>query len=134
MKREWFKTQKEYDRASLMHPKAQEVLVFTVEWLISKGHKAAYYITETVTTPDEDKKFNRVSDTHRTRRAFDVSTKGMSLELINDLMTALNKKFGPLGAISQGKPRLVIYHNSGYGWHFHVQLNRSFALPVIAQF
>lgn len=134
MDRKYFKTQANFDRFGELAPKMQAIAQFAVDYLIGKGFHAPYYITETVTTAEEDQALARVSDTHRTRRAIDLATAGMSLDLIHDLMDALNAKYGSLGAIVHGAPVLVVYHNSGHGWHFHIQLNRSFALPEIARF
>jgi hypothetical protein len=127
----YFKTELAYKRQQFLNPKMQEIMKYAIYYLTSRGHFVAYYVTETVTTSKEDKLLNRASDTHRTCRAIDMATAGMKIELINDLIDALNSKYGALGAVSQGKPRLVVYHNSGHGWHFHIQLNRTFALPSI---
>lgn len=128
--RKYFKTDLIYDRQKYWHPKMSEIAQFIINYLTVKKHEQIVF-TETVTTKAEDEALNRVSDTHRTRRALDLSTKGMSLELIQELMEALKAAFGDLGAVVHGKPVIVIYHNSGHNWHFHVQLNRTFALMEI---
>lgn len=123
----YFKTQNNYSRFPSLAPLMRDIAVFAINWLQARGVYKEYYITETCTTLKEDQALNRVSDTHRTCRAIDLSTSGLSLDQINGLIDVLNAKYGQHGALVHGKPMLVIYHNNGNGWHFHIQLNRSFA-------
>jgi hypothetical protein len=67
----------------------------------------------------------RISKSHEEGRAFDASTKQMTQEQIDNCISFMNEKVGFLGAYSKSdkKQRVVIYHNSGNGYHLHFQVH-----------
>lgn len=67
---------------------------------------------------------NSVSSSHQTGRAIDFSSSGWSLEKINEIVKIINLENKDIAAISfkSGKPTAIIWHNSGYGNHFHLQV------------
>lgn len=88
--------------------------------------------TESVTSVFEDGKLKRVSSTHRDGRALDVSTKGWSQKYIDEAIKFLNDGYGHFAATGpRGEKRLVVYHDSGTGFHLHIQINKQFSLPMI---
>lgn len=126
-----FKTQTIRSRLRYMHPRALELMFEMIEFCLQNGVDPE--VTETVTTPAEDKELNRVSDSHPEGRAFDLRTVDWSREFLRKFLNHFNTKYSrPLGAISKstGQANLIIHHDTGRGEHCHVQLNRSFALPV----
>ena len=88
-------------------------------------------ITATVSTRNEDRELKRESDTHRTRRAFDVRTGDLPDEIVAELCSVFRKKFGRFGAVASAVPSLIVYRPHGTGPHLHVQLSRKYALPEI---
>lgn len=88
-------------------------------------------LTATVSTIEEDKILNRESDTHRTRRAFDVRTKDLPESLIAEMCAFLRKKHNRHGAMVKGTPELIVYKPHGTGPHLHIQINRKYALKPI---
>lgn len=96
-----------------------------------KNYGIELTITATVSTSDEDKALGRVSDTHRTRRAFDVRTSGLPESFIAELIGVFNKKYGKYGAVASAIPQLIVNKPHGSGPHLHVQLNRKYALKEI---
>lgn len=88
-------------------------------------------ITTTVSTKSEDKELNRVSDTHRTRRAFDIRTGDLPDELVAELCSVFRKKYGRFGAVTSALPSLIVYRPHGTAMHLHVQISRKYALPEI---
>jgi hypothetical protein len=88
-------------------------------------------VTATVSTSAEDKLLERVSDTHRSRRAFDVRTSNLEEDQIADLMEYTNLRYGKYGAIASALPKLIVSKPHGSGPHLHIQLSRKFALPEI---
>src|SRR5690606_13475271 len=123
-----FKTDLIKRRFEKMHPQAQEILLEMIAWADANGVQAI--VTETATTYAEDLALKRVSATHREGRAFDISTKGWQTVEIIAFQQFFNPRYGHLGAVSPstGQERLIVHHNAGTGEHFHVQLNRSFAV------
>lgn len=120
-----FKTQKAAEGFELMRPKAQEIAKEMAEWSL-KVHGVELVFTETVSTLGEDQELGRVSDTHRTGRAFDIRTAGLSKEFIHDFIQYFTTLYGRLGAVSgkTKKPNLIHYKPHGTGPHFHVQIRR----------
>lgn len=124
----WFKTPKIAERERFLHPFARQLLDEMRTWCLQ--HHIPFLVTETVTTAEEDNALDRVSASHRECRAFDLSVRGWSALAVESFRTHFTAKYGSLGAIGKesGEPRLLVYHNTGRGLHFHVQLNRSYAL------
>jgi hypothetical protein len=118
-----FKTEKARLGFSKMHPTAQRIAMLMEIWARDRG--VELFVTETFTTEAEDKALKRQSDTHRTGRAFDIRTKDLTPEFIEDFleyfMTLYNKKYG---AVGKDGPCLIVYRPHGSGPHFHVQIRR----------
>jgi hypothetical protein len=108
-----------------MHPKTIEVAKFMDNWC-QKNYKIELTITSTVSTGKEDRELQRISDTHRTGRAFDVRTKDLPDELVAELCSVTRKEYGTLGAVASGNYSLIVYKPHGTFQHLHVQLNRKF--------
>lgn len=72
------------------------------------------------------------STTHQEGRALDLSVIGWSKEAIDALAKYLNDKYAAkIGTSPAGKPPLVcVYHNNGNGWHFHLQVRRTYKAIV----
>lgn len=107
-----------------MRPVAQSLAKEMDEWAKAQGVDLVF--TATATTLEEDRKLGRVSDTHRTGRAFDIRTSGLSQEFIHDFIQYFTTLYPNLGAVSgkSGKPNLIHYKPHGTGPHFHVQIRR----------
>lgn len=124
-----FKTDTVKDRFYLLHPMAVKIAMEMDQYAQEK-YNIELTITSSVTTPQEDKELNRVSDTHRTRRAWDIRTKDLPDSLIAELCSVFRKKYGKLGAVSNGQANLIVYRPHGTGPHLHCQLNRKHSLPI----
>ena len=112
-----------------MHPLVLMLMGEMTAWAWSQ--RLPVVITETFTTLDEDLALKRVSSTHREGRAFDMSTKGWSQNSIDQFIELFSKKYqGVAAQTSDGKPLLILHHDSGHGDHFHVQLNRAYSIFV----
>lgn len=109
---------------------AQIICIEMDEW--SKlNYGVELTVTETVSTHEEDTKVGRMSDTHRTRRAWDIRTRDLPESLIAELIVFTNKKYGKYGAIVGHHPQLIVYKPHGTGPHLHCQLSRVNALKEI---
>lgn len=83
-------------------------------------------VTGALSTAQEDKKLKRVSTSHREGRAFDLRSRDFSETQRKDFIKHFTDKYGKLGALSAStkKPTLIVYHDSGQGLHFHVQVRK----------
>lgn len=125
-----FKTKEVEERFKDMADLAQRIANEMDLWSQEK-YKIELTITATTSTTAEDKELERVSDTHRTRRAFDVRVGDLPDELIAELCSVFRKKYGRFGAITTAIPSLIVFKPHGTAAHLHVQLSRKYALPEI---
>lgn len=124
-----FKTDRIRERAQFLHQKMCEVINDMAEWAQANG--CPFEITDAVSTPAEDHALARVSETHRTGRAFDLSTHGWDDAKAATFCEHFEEEYAQVAAISAktGKRELILRHEVGnHGDHFHVQLSRSFAI------
>jgi len=123
-----FKTPEVEARFKDLHPMAQKIATEMDEWSV-KNYQTELTITATCSTTKEDKELGRVSNTHRTRRAWDIRTRDLSEEHIAKLCSYFRKKYNKHGAITDGGAQLIVYKPHGSGPHLHCQLNRTYMLP-----
>lgn len=124
-----FKTPEVEKRFYNMHPEAQK-LAYEMDKFASSHFNIELVITATVSTQEEDYKLNRVSDSHRTGRAFDIRTRDLPDSFIAQLIHHFKKLYNKShGAIANGRPSLIVNKPHGSGPHLHVQLNRSYTWP-----
>jgi hypothetical protein len=126
-----FKDTKAQDRFKDMNPFAQQIATDMDEWA-QKNYKIELTITATVSTIAEDKELQRQSDTHRSRRAWDIRVIDLPESLIAELCAVFRKKYGRHGALVGGAAQLIVYKPHGSGPHLHCQLSRKYSLPTIA--
>lgn len=125
-----FKTSEVEERFSLMHPQVQKLAQEMDEWTKEK-YDIELTLTATTSNADEDKLLGRVSDTHRTGRAFDIRTSDLPDTLIAEFCAYFRKKYNnKLGALTGESRQLIVYKPHGTGPHLHVQLNRTFTRRV----
>ena len=126
--RKYFKTDFNAEGFSKLHPKMQEIAEYAVKMSLDLGVKEPM-ITETRTTVEIDKALGRVSESHSQGRAIDFRTWNMSESQLKSLNGLLTVKYGNIGALTKlGTRQLVVYHDIGKGPHFHIQIDRSFAV------
>lgn len=113
-----------------MNKLAQTIATEMDQWS-QKNYGIELTITATVSSHNEDKELGRVSDTHRTRRAWDIRTRELPDSLIAEMIAAINKKYGKYGAVASAIPQLIINKPHGNGPHLHCQLNRKYALKEL---
>lgn len=125
-----FKTPEVEERFKDMVTMAQRIAEDMALWSM-ENYNIEITITATTSTTAEDKELQRMSDTHRTRRAFDVRTGDLPDEMVAELCAVFRKKYGRFGAVNTATPSLIVYKPHGTGPHLHVQLSRNYALPEI---
>jgi hypothetical protein len=122
-----FKSDVARNRYHCMHSHCIEIAEDMAEWC--EERKVPFVITETVSTPGEDLKLQRVSSTHRTGRAFDISLRGWLEKAICEFMDHFEDRYKHLAAIGKktGEPELLVRH-IGTADHIHVQIGVPFAI------
>jgi hypothetical protein len=123
-----FKTSEVENRFKDLHPQAQKIATEMDEWSV-KNFQKELTLTTTCSTKVEDKLLNRVSDTHRTRRAWDIRVSDLSEDHIAQMCAYFRKQYKRLGAITSSGAELIVYKPHGTGPHLHCQLNRNYILP-----
>lgn len=94
-------------------------------WALNRGVTLVF--TATYSTAEEDKKIGRVSDTHRTGRAFDIRTRGLDPEFLKDFIDHFNTLYrSEMGAVTKNGPVLIVDKTHGTGPHLHVQIRRDY--------
>ena len=123
-----FKTPEVEERFQDMHPLAQKIATEMDEWSV-KNFEKELTLTTTCSSKAEDKLLNRVSDTHRTRRAWDIRTKDLSDDHIAKMCAYFRLLYNKYGAKVENQAQLIVYRPHGSGPHLHCQLNRTYSLP-----
>lgn len=106
------------------------MILFLAALLYAKDNNLVCRITS---IKSDRKNVNSVSGTHEDGRAIDIgcrSEDGWTKIHINRLCYRLNRDYGDIAAISSKdlKPRAVVYHDSGYGAHLHLQVRPGISL------
>jgi hypothetical protein len=105
-----------------LHPLVKDIVKSVGEWSMAYDKKPIT-LTETLSTPERDKKLKRLSPAHSQGRAVDIRTIGMSKQKLILLMQTFSDKFKHLGYLSQsGQRRLMYYHDNGNGPHIHLAI------------
>ena len=128
MERKYFKTDKAHQGFLKCSPRLQEIMVDLVDYC-EKVLRVTPIFTETLTTAEVDKALGRVSVSHQQGRAFDMRTWNLTEDNLKAIAAWLRANFGNIGAFNKtGERQLVVHHDSGHGDHFHVQIDRVFAV------
>jgi len=107
---------------SKLHPLLIDLVKSVAAWSMAYDKKPIT-ITESLSTPERDKKLSRVSPAHSQGRAVDIRTIDMSKQKLVMLMQTFTEKYKHLGYLTQkGERRLMYYHNNGNGPHIHLAI------------
>ena len=98
-------------------------LLFVAVMRYCDDHKLPLRITSLI---NDRKDVMAKSSTHEEGRAFDISIDGWDKGNIIDFVEYMNKNYKNIAAISAQDlvPRAAIYHNTGSGYHIHLQTRR----------
>jgi len=122
-----FKNERDKELFYLLHPAL--IMIYTdLNWYAKSNYNIDLTITQTVTTKELDRKYNRVSDSHRTARAIDIRTKNIDLIILQDLIYYINNKWGYKKfhyMAKSGAKRLAYYHE-GTAEHIHLAIHKKY--------
>ncbi len=123
-----FKDNETAMRAHYLSSQIIEIMNDMADW--AKTHWLPFEVTSTVSTSEEDGCLSRVSSTHRTGRAFDLSIHGWVEPAISEFSKTFNSKYLHLAAVGSksGESELIVRHNNGNGDHIHVQIAKVFGV------
>ena len=126
----WIKHKKDHNRLLYIHPLLMLVLADARLWCEENG--LPFKITSTVSTLKEDKSLGRISSSHRTGRAADISVHDWDVYSISRFRDFFNEKYKDIAAVSSSNnhPILGVYHNSGHGDHIHIQIHAKYSLNI----
>lgn len=125
-----FKTPEIETRAFYLSGQCIEILNDMAEWC--KDHWLPLEVTAAVSTSEEDGCLSRVSATHRTGRAFDLSIHGWVEPAIGEFIKVFSDRYLHVAAIGgeTNEPELIVRHNNGNGDHMHVQIAKVFGVET----
>ena len=128
-----FKFGKDKKLFELLNPTLQQVIFDLSLWC--EDNDVPFKITETITTLKIDKALERVSASHRQRRAIDLSIKRWPEKQINIFQTLFNERYKNLASISlvDKVPRLIVLHGIGDNKHFHIAIHSRYAMEEIPE-
>lgn len=123
-----FKQPKQGNTLMYLHPLIVMVMFDMASWTFERG--IDFVVTDTISTVKKDAKLHRVSDAHRTMRAFDLRSRSFSDSELTDFLEYFNTKYIDIAQISysDGRPRLVVVHGEGYNRHMHIGLHSRFSI------
>lgn len=125
-----FKTPTVERRFNLMHPRAR-LLAWEMGTYAWRMWGWEIVLTTTVSSVEEDTELERVSDTHRTGRAFDIRTEHVDPERVRKLGQVFRLKYPSLGAVDKAnRNNLIVDKPHGSGPHLHVQIVRVYAVKI----
>lgn len=109
----------EVTREDLLIVSPAVLLIFSHFCLVAKNIKKPIVVTSIMSDGVE----GRISSSHKTGRAIDVSSHGWDRLECERMEAMLNDTYSNIGAISakDGNPHACVYHNKNTGWHFHLQ-------------
>lgn len=92
--------------------------------IFCRNYQMDYVITDIMSDSLEDKKLKRVSKSHSEGRAWDVRTHGWTDDFKMRFKTHFERVYKEWAAVSaaSGEKNLIVYHNSGFGHHAHIQI------------
>lgn len=109
---------------------AQRISTDMDSWL-QKAYGIELTITATTSTSSEDRLLGRKTDTHRTRRAWDIRTRNIDAHILEELKIYTLSKWGRYGAVVSNTPNLIKDKSQTDQPHWHCQLNRKYALKEL---
>jgi hypothetical protein len=107
------------------------VIVLIMADLVVFGMEHGIEITFTDSMSDvhEDTILDRQSDTHRTGRAFDLRTRGLSADQIDNIKSQFHMKYRRFAAVNKfGHHILIVDKSKTDKPHLHFQVHRSYGV------
>jgi hypothetical protein len=127
-----FKNKKDKELFFHLHP-ALLFIFMDMNWYSVTNFGESLVITDTISTPKEDKKLGRVSDSHQKAICIDIGVRNLNIFQVQELVKYINnkKEYENLKYLSYtGKKRIAYFHNNGNGDHIHTQINKKYSKEI----
>jgi hypothetical protein len=127
-----FKNEKDRMLFTLLHPAL--IMIYCDLYLYAKEkHNIELVITETITTPEHDKRLGRVSDSHTKGIALDIRANDLEKKVVKDLVEYINtrwvyKKYHYMAR--SGAMRLALDHGEGDNYHIHLAIHQKYGYNI----
>jgi hypothetical protein len=123
-----FKHKNQLETVVMMHPLIISVM-FDMAFYCSTRN-IPFVVTDTISTIKKDSKLGRISDSHRTMRAFDLRSKTFLPKQRIEFVSFFNEKYKDIASVSlsDNKPRLIVLHGTGENIHFHISIHSKFKI------
>ena len=123
-----FKQHNQENTLTLMHPLIVMIMFEMAAWCMTRGIK--FVVTDTISTLKKDKKLGRISDSHRTKRAFDLRSWTFLERELQEFIRHFNDKYASIASVSSSDnvSRLIVLHGEGDSIHMHIALHSRFSI------
>jgi hypothetical protein len=122
-----FKNKKDIKLFCSLHPIL--IMIYAdLFWYAKEKHNVELVITETVSTPKQDKKLGRVSKSHQFSAACDIRTKDLDVFVLEDILNYINnkKEYKKYHYLSRSGARRLAYYHIGSHEHIHLALHSKY--------
>lgn len=120
-----FKYKKDSQRVFYLHPLVA-IILFDMRYFFNE-RQMPFIVTSTVSTMAEDIKINRKHAQHRCGLAFDVATRSLPKEFVDELVNVFEYKYHDYKYLStSGIERLILVKDD----HLHIAIHSKYASEV----
>jgi hypothetical protein len=127
-----FKEEKDRMLFTLLHPAL--IMIYADAYTYAKEtHKIDLVITETITTPEHDKKIGRIGTAHTRGIAIDIRANNLEKKVVKDLVEYINSRwiYKKYHYVSHsGVNRLAYDHGEGDNYHIHLQIHQKYGYNI----
>lgn len=126
-----FKNNKDRELITFLNPIV--IMIFADLCVYAKKkHGIELTVTQTLSTPEIDKKLNRVSPSHSQGRAIDIRTRDIDAYIVADLVKYINSKpeYKDYHYTSNSGVNRLAYYHLGTAEHIHLAIHSKYAIPT----
>jgi hypothetical protein len=126
-----FKNNKDRELLTYLNPIV--IMIFADLCVYAKArHNIDLTVTQTVSTPEIDKKLGRVSPSHSQGRAIDIRTRDIDAFIVQDLVKYINSKpeYKQYHYSSNSGVNRLAYFHIGSAEHIHLAIHSRYAVPI----
>jgi hypothetical protein len=131
-----FKDEKDMALFSFLHPAL--IMIYADMYLYAKEkYQVELVITDTISTPQQDRLLGRVSSAHQEGRALDIRSnyKNLNVFQLNEIINYTNNKWAykKYHYMSNSGVTRLAYLHTHKGEHIHLAIHKKFSNPIIQQ-